>query len=191
MEDGKTCVAIRMRPLNTREVSAGQQKAFKCFPQNSIAQIGRDETVIENQLYNYDKVFSEMDSTSNVYTYAAADIVSGVIQGLNGTIFAYGQTSSGKTHTMIGGNGSAGIIGMASQDIFRLIESHPDRNFLLRVSFVEIYNENIRDLLSDEHNSFVSIREDPRKGVFCDAVEKGITDLQSISHYLNKGQSFT
>ena len=88
---------------------------------------------------------------------------------------------------MIGSPGSIGVIGIAAEDIFRLISDCQDRNFLLRVSFVEIYNENIRDLLSDDPNTIVSIREDPRKGVFCDAVERGITDLESISLYLKKG----
>jgi hypothetical protein len=89
---------------------------------------------------------------------------------------------------MIGSGSSLGVIGIAAQDIFRLIGEAQDRNFLLRVSFVEIYNENIRDLLADDNNSFVSIREDPRKGVFCDAVEKSITDLDTITHYLKKGK---
>jgi centromeric protein E len=90
---------------------------------------------------------------------------------------------------MIGSPTSPGIIGIAAQQIFSLITSNQTRNFLLRVSFVEIYNENVRDLLTDDSNTFVSIREDPRRGVFCDAIEKGICDLDSISLYLTKGLS--
>lgn len=100
-----------------------------------------------------------------------------------------GQTSSGKTHTMIGTPSNPGIIGIAAEEVFKLISMNQDRNFLLRVSFVEIYNENIRDLLAEDANSYVSIREDPRKGPFCDAVEKGISDLDSIAHYLKIGFS--
>lgn len=98
-----------------------------------------------------------------------------------------GQTSSGKTHTMLGGGDQRGVLGMAAEDIFRHISSHPHRDFLLRASFVEIYNENIRDLLSDAADATVNIREDPRKGVYCEATEIVITDFGSINSALKKG----
>ena len=73
------------------------------------------------------------------------------------------QTSSGKTHTMLGGGDQRGILDMAAEDIFRQIADCDTRDFLLRVSFVEIYNETIRDLLSHDTDGTVAIREDPKK----------------------------
>jgi Kinesin motor domain len=88
---------------------------------------------------------------------------------------------------MLGGGGHAGVLAMAAEEIINLIGDTPDRMFRMCVSFVEIYNENIRDLLSDAADTSVQIREDPRKGVYCEAMEVGITDYDSIIRLLNKG----
>jgi hypothetical protein len=78
---------------------------------------------------------------------------------------------------------------MAAEDIFTFISNNPNRDFLLRASFVEIYNENIRDLLSDASDATVAIREDPRKGVYCEAVEVMIADFESILKAMKRGMS--
>lgn len=88
---------------------------------------------------------------------------------------------------MLGGGEHRGVLDMASEDIFRLISQTSDRDFLIRVSFVEIYNENIRDLLATNGNDSVQIREDPRKGVYCEASEVIITDFDSIIDTLRHG----
>ena len=89
---------------------------------------------------------------------------------------------------MLGSNGESGILGMAVYDIFQHISESTDRQFLLKVSFVEIYNEKIRDLLSD--NSDVQIKVDPVKGVYCEATEVMITDYETIERILRKGRLF-
>lgn len=82
------CVGIRIRPLNEREVSSGQQPIFRCLPQsNTIYQV-KDGTPVEGQTYNYDKVFDETSTTDAVYDYSGQAIVKGVANGINGTIFA-------------------------------------------------------------------------------------------------------
>ena len=101
-----------------------------------------------------------------------------------------GQTSSGKTHTMLGGPGQPGILEMATEEIFNLISENPNRMYLMRVSFVEIYNEIIRDLLSYAADNAVMIREDPRKGVYCEASETQISDFESVIKCLKKGLLF-
>ena len=81
-----------------------------------------------------------------------------------------------------------GILEMAAEDIFHQISESVNREFLIRVSFVEIYNENIRDLLSDAADSSVAIREDPRKGVYCETSEVGVRDYGTILKALKKGK---
>jgi hypothetical protein len=89
---------------------------------------------------------------------------------------------------MLGAERSRGILDMAAADLFQIMSERTDRVFLVRVSFVEIYNENIRDLLSDAADSTVSIREDPRKGVYCEASEHAVTDYDAITWALKKGK---
>lgn len=104
-----------------------------------------------------------------------------------------GQTSSGKTHTMLGNSaekgsrGEKGIFKMAIDDIFLHIQECPEREFLVKVSFVEIYNEAIRDLLIDTSETTVKIRVDPVKGIYCEAAEIAITDYEAIEKLLHKG----
>ena len=129
----------------------------------------------------YDRAFDPESSTDKVYEYCGQDLVSGVVKGISGTIFAYGQTSSGKTYTM------SDVSRMASEDIFRHITESENRQFILKVSYVEIYNENLRDLLSDSTDTSLNIREDPKRGVYCEAVEFGITSFEDIARALKKG----
>jgi centromeric protein E len=89
---------------------------------------------------------------------------------------------------MLGGGQEQGVLEMAATEIFQTIAHCVNREFLLRVSFVEIYNETIYDLLSDSKESIINIREDPRRGVYCEATEKVITDFDSITKALHKGK---
>ncbi|CAM9996711.1 unnamed protein product, partial [Discosporangium mesarthrocarpum] len=139
--------------------------------------------------FTYDRIFDENCTTEEVYTGFARELVQSVVRGLNGTIFAYGQTSSGKTFTMQGADDGnvPGIVHMAAEDIFKLIEATPDRHFLLRVSYLEIYNEEIRDLLNPEGPK-LQVREDPRKGVYVEAEEKTVVDFTHVLRTLSFGE---
>ena len=184
------CVAIRMRGLNERELKSGSAPVFKCLTNERVALINeKDGNPIERDTYQYDKVFDSKANTVNIYDHVGRNLVEGVVTGINATIFAYGQTSSGKTYTMLGAQGSQGVLELAATDLFRHIADTSNRDFIVRVSFVEIYNEVIRDLLSDASDSTVNIREDPRKGVYCEASEHAIQDFDSVMTVLKKGIS--
>lgn len=95
-----------------------------------------------------DKVFDENDDHEAIYNTLVQEIVEGCVKGFNGSVMAYGQTASGKTHTMIGTPENPGLIRMAANHIFRLIENiYNDRNYIIRCSYVELYNEKVNDLL--------------------------------------------
>ena len=113
-------------------------------------------------IFTFDKTFDENGSAKDLYDSSTAkNIVSSVVSGLNGTIFAYSQTSSGKTFTMQGSGTieegstgtSGGIVHMAAADIFNHISQSPGRIFVVQASFLEIYNEEVRDLLSNDHKT--------------------------------------
>ncbi len=165
---------------------------------SSIAQTTRDgkplpERISGRTFFTFDKTFGEGTNNTQVYNGVAKGIVNSVVDGLNGTIFAYGQTSSGKTYTMQGaGNleqgmgGEGGIVHMAANDIFSQIARTQERNFLVRVSFLEIYNEEVRDLLGDTSKT-IHIREDPRRGVFVQSQEEIVTNFDDLLQVLVHG----
>ena len=201
-------VAIRMRPLNSRESSSisskGSSRVWRVLAKHhSIAQSTPDgkplpERATGRNFFTFDRVFGEDSSSKQVYDNIAQGIVKSVVTGLNGTIFAYGQTSSGKTYTVQGAGsiqegsngGGGGVVHMAAHDIFSHIASDPSRDFLIRVSFIEIYNEEVRDLLvSGTHSSnALQIREDPVRGVYVDSCEVMATDFDTLLGTLFAGE---
>jgi len=188
-----------MRPLNKAE--GDRHRSWKVLPKyNSVTQTTSNgkplsERVTGRTFFTFDKVFGEDVNTVQVYDSVAKNIVSSVVNGLNGTIFAYGQTSSGKTHTMQGAGSiqqgaaemAGGVVHMAARDIFLSIQSQPNRMFLVRASFLEIYNEEVRDLLSNSSQT-LQIREDPRRGVFVHSQEEMVTDFESLLRILFQGE---
>ncbi len=126
-------VAVRVRPLSRAEQEAGQTSAWVQQGSSLVPADARDGTK-----YSLDHVFGPEWSTRAIYDKVAAGLLHQVIAGFNGTVFAYGQTSSGKTFTMRGSEEEQGIIPLAVADIFRLIEEHQEREFLLRVSYMEV-----------------------------------------------------
>ncbi|KAH8279971.1 hypothetical protein KR054_012553 [Drosophila jambulina] len=99
----------------------------------------------------FDCVFDGGASNQEVFDRMAQHIICASMQGFNGTIFAYGQTSSGKTYTMMGDGQNQGVMVLAAKEIFQKIEQQTKRDFLLRASYIEIYNEKINDLLNKKN----------------------------------------
>lgn len=97
----------------------------------------------EAKLFCFDEVLTTTDSQAQVFESIATNLITKVVEGYNGTIFAYGQTGSGKTHTMVGNAKSQelmGIVPRSFERIIELMESQENKNFLMRCSFMEIYN---------------------------------------------------
>ncbi|KAG2580508.1 hypothetical protein PVAP13_6NG351900 [Panicum virgatum] len=104
-----------------------------------------------------DRVFGPSCSTRQVYEEGVKEVALSVVSGINSSIFAYGQTSSGKTYTM------TGITEYSMLDIYDYIHKHPEREFILKFSAIEIYNEAVRDLLSHDSTP-LRLLDDPEKG---------------------------
>ncbi|CZT47377.1 related to kinesin motor protein [Rhynchosporium secalis] len=135
--------------------------------------------------YYYDNVFATHDNNSKVYDSSAKRLVRRVMEGYHGTVFAYGMTGTGKTFSMQGTATSPGVIPLAITDIFSYIRETPSREFLLRVSYLEIYNEKIHDLLSAPaagtvpgpgapHQEEIKLREDSKRGVYASPLKEEI-----------------
>ncbi|NXE73471.1 CENPE protein, partial [Cochlearius cochlearius] len=142
------------------------------------------------KLFSYDRVFHSSDNTQQLYEGVAVPIIQSAVQGYNGTIFAYGQTASGKTYTMMGNEDSVGIIPKAIQHVFKIICEIPDREFLLRVSYMEIYNETITDLLCDiRKKKPLGIREDVNRNTYVeDLIEEVVVAPEQVMEWIRKGE---
>ncbi|CAN6178867.1 unnamed protein product [Urochloa humidicola] len=110
-------VTVRFRPLSPRELRLGEEIAWYADG-DTIVRSEQNQSIA----YVYDRVFGPTTTTRHVYDDAALHVVSGAMDGINGTIFAYGVTSSGKTHTMHGDQRSPGIIPLAVKDAFNIIQ---------------------------------------------------------------------
>jgi centromeric protein E len=121
--------------------------------------------------YAFDSVHRDGSTNQDIYKSVGAPVVRNAVDGYNGTLFAYGVTSSGKTHTMMGHSGEPGLVPLALQHLFRLIQETRERFFLVKFSMLEIYNETINDLI-DPTSTNLRLREDSRRDlVFVEGVK--------------------
>ncbi|XP_026478055.1 chromosome-associated kinesin KIF4A-like [Ctenocephalides felis] len=168
-------VALRIRPLVESEISKGYVKCLETVP-------NEPQVLIKDLSFTYNHVFPPEVSQAEFYDTAVKGLVDGLFKGYNVTILAYGQTGSGKTHSM----GTAysggpveemGVIPRAVKDIFQKISTLKEQyDFGLQVSFMELYQEQLFDLLSKSNRdqSIVDIREDQQKGI----VIPGLTEIK-------------
>lgn len=112
-----------------------------------------------NKDFYFERVFPPLSTNPSVYNVIGKPMVQAILDGYNGTIFAYGQTGSGKTHSLLGEDGNEGIIPLLFRELFARIEaeskSNPSKIYLMRMSYVEIYNEDVFDLLISPKDPFL------------------------------------
>lgn len=181
-------VVARFRPLNDSEERAGS-KFIVTFPQNKDDQLVN----IGGKVYQFDNILKPNVTQEKVYNTAAKDIVKDVLNGYNGTIFAYGQTSSGKTHTMegvIGDPNLQGIIPRIISDIFNHIYNMEENlEFHIKVSYFEIYMDKIRDLL-DVSKVNLAVHEDKNRVPFVKgATERFVSSPEEVFEVIELGKS--
>ncbi|CAL5423099.1 unnamed protein product [Camellia sinensis] len=178
-------VTVRTRPLSPEDAKTSPWR----ISGNSISNPNHSSK------FEFDRICREDCKTREVYEVRTKDIVAAAVRGFNGTVFAYGQTNSGKTHTMRGSTSEPGVIPHAVRDLFDSIQEtrccftvhcfrddgqllnwtflDMDREFLLRMSYMEIYNEEINDLLAPEHRK-LQIHESLERGIFVAGLKEEI-----------------
>ena len=189
-------VIVRCRPLNEKEREMNTRLVIETnslLHQCSIQRSGDDTKSAKN--FTFDGVYGISSSTEVIYSEIVRPIVNGVVEGYNGTVFAYGQTSCGKTFKMDGiqtPSAQKGIIPRCCEHILsstrqRSLEKH--NNYLLRVSYLEIYNEEIRDLLVKEYKYKPEIKERPDKGIYVKGLSNITVDsYEDIKEILKSGR---
>ena len=164
-------VLVRVRPLSNDERARGCQSVLQIDP--STAQVTALNPKTQTRTaFSFNAVFGPEAFQQVIYDQAVFGLVESVLEGYNGTIFAYGQTGCGKTYTMTGEMGSPGVIPNSFKHLFGAIsDTDKSKCFLVRCSYMEIYNEEIRDLLHYDPTSRLELKEGKDQTVFV----KGIT----------------
>jgi kinesin family protein 5 len=197
MPDANVRVICRFRPVNQRELKEyiDEEKA-----KTQIRFVGDTTVEIispgkETLTFTFDRVFHSDATQQSVYELAAKDTIEDILQGYNGTIFAYGQTGAGKSYTMFGPDLSEpnlkGIIPRACAHIFDYINNdETGTEFTIKCSFLEIYKEVIHDLLNPK-NTNLRVRETPSRGVWVENLsEVFVTCEQEVMDLIKLGEKF-
>ena len=190
-------IGVRCRPMSGKELSKGSHNCIEIEDGQTVYANDPDDkmggldylrlNVTKDKAYTFDHAFGTKSTSEEVYDKCVKGVVKAVIAGFHGSCFAYGATGSGKTHTMAGTESDPGVMPRAIADIFKLAKQEDDFNWKFSLTYIEIYNERIRDLLNpSEHD--LDVREDPKKGnVVAGAVEVAVTSLKQIMELMEKG----
>jgi hypothetical protein len=167
-------VFARFRPFNARERKLNEEGRLNMTMDGGAIVVEHEERVNK---FAFDNIFDETSTQLQVFEEGAKHQIEDIFQGYNGTIFAYGQTGSGKTWSMMGDrtrDDLMGIIPRGTQHIFREIaKMSTDTEFSVSCSYLEVYREQIRDLLdSTGDKSNLKIHEHPMKGIYVDKLTK-------------------
>ena len=190
-------VAVRVRPLTEAEQLKGVDKSLHVLDKNVLVLYDREVPRINSEWtkqrgtdkhYEFDIILNENSTQSEVFESTCPTIITGVIQGYNSSIFAYGPTGSGKSYTMLGTDSEPGLVYRASSIIYQEIDHFSStQDFKVSIGFLEIYNENIKDLLNSQKIG-LDIREDPQKGVYVAGLRENIvTNVEEVEKLVRVG----
>lgn len=190
-------VAVRCRPLSQKESSISDMETIGVVEDRVVVlreppseNDGRESSrgPRREKNFTFDHFFDQKVSNLTIHERCTRNLIPGVVGGYNGTVFAYGATGAGKTYTMMGSSNNPGIMSFTLQDLFQNIAMKQDgRNLIVKISFFEVYNEMIIDLLGDR-NSNLDIREDSEKGVFVLGItEYSVNSEDEVMRYLKIG----
>ncbi|KAM4050745.1 kinesin-like protein KIF27 isoform 2-T4 [Anomaloglossus baeobatrachus] len=191
MEEIPVKVAVRVRPLLSKEILHNHQVCVRLVPNTQQIIIGKD------RVFTFDHVFGKSSTQDDVYDSCIKPLLVSLIEGYNATVFAYGQTGSGKTYTIGGGHVASvaeeekGIIPRAIQELFYTISENHNIDFTVKVSYIEVYKEDLRDLLELETNvKDMHIREDEKGNtVIVGAKECQVESADEVMSLLEAGSA--
>lgn len=164
-------VIVRCRPLNQKDLQADCSSVVNIFSNRGVIEVENPRAKSENEktkLFTFDAVYDWNSTQQSIYDETVRTLVSSVLEGYNGCVFAYGQTGTGKTYTMEGTKDleGEGIVPRAFKQIWAHINRTKGIEFLVTVRYLEIYMEEIRDLLKGKKTKTLELREDSTQGVY-------------------------
>ncbi|XP_055901173.1 osmotic avoidance abnormal protein 3-like [Biomphalaria glabrata] len=185
-------VIVRCRPMNQREKGLNCKTVIAMdTPRGQCSIVNPSDSKAPPKMFTFDGSYFTDSTTEQIYGENAYPLVEGVIEGYNGTIFAYGQTGCGKSFSMQGVHDpptQRGIIPRAFTHIFESISIKNGIKFLIHASYLEIYNEEIRDLLGKDVKAKLELKEHPEKGVYVNGLSMHpVHNVSECENIMNKG----
>ncbi|XXQ32464.1 Kinesin motor domain-containing protein [Plasmodiophora brassicae] len=187
-------VVVRCRPFNSRETASGYKPCIRIHTdvrQIEMLRADNDSSLAADKAFTFDAVYGGDSTQHSVFMDVGYPLVSSIMEGYNGTIFAYGQTGCGKTFSMEGLPSPPemrGIIPKCFDQLFSNIGADPTRKFLVTAAYIEIYNEEVRDLLGDDPKAKLDLKENPQQGVFVQGLTQNIVkSVEEIDVLQKKG----
>ncbi|KAF1956971.1 kinesin-domain-containing protein [Byssothecium circinans] len=181
-------VVARFRPQNKVEIASGGEPIVE-FKDDDTCTIQSKEA---SGSFTFDRVFDMTSRQNDVFDYSIRPTVDDILNGYNGTVFAYGQTGAGKSYTMMGTSiddeEGKGIIPRIVEQIFASIMASPSSiEYTVRVSYMEIYMERIRDLLVPQHDN-LPVHEEKNKGVYVKGLlEVYVASVEEVYEVMRRG----
>ncbi|XP_066588411.1 kinesin-like protein KIF3B [Prorops nasuta] len=200
-DGGTQCVqvVVRCRPMDEKESIHAYSRVVDVVPSRGVVEIRNpryDPSSDNVKVFTFDAVYDGNSSQQELYEETVRPLVSSVLDGFNGTIFAYGQTGTGKTYTMEGSkveHEKRGIIPRSFEHIFSHIGRSENMQYLVRASYLEIYQEEIRDLLHPDQTLRFELKEKPETGVFVkdlsSTVCKSAAEIQQLMNVGNQNRT--
>ncbi|XP_072553013.1 kinesin-like protein KIF3B [Salminus brasiliensis] len=187
-------VVVRCRPMNEKERAANFERVVSVDVKLGQVAVRNPRGASSHEhpkVFTFDSVYDWNSKQIDLYDETFRPLVDSVLLGFNGTIFAYGQTGTGKTYTMEGVRNDPerrGVIPNSFEHIFTHISRSQNQQYLVRASYLEIYQEEIRDLLSKDQSRRLELKERPDTGVYVKDLSSFVTkSVREIEHVMNVG----
>ncbi|KAL8822710.1 MAG: hypothetical protein Q9191_006557, partial [Dirinaria sp. TL-2023a] len=208
MAGGNIKVVVRVRPFNGREldrkakcvVQMKEEQTILIPPPDAEERLrnskgskvdGQKVFAFDKSYWSFNRADSHFSGQDHLFKDLGAPLLDNAFKGYNNCIFAYGQTGSGKSYSMMGYGEESGVIPRICQDMFeRITELQKDRNikYTVEVSYLEIYNERVRDLLNPSTKGNLKVREHPSTGPYVEDLAKLVVrSFPEIQHLMDEG----
>nr|XP_057907127.1 kinesin-like protein KIF3B [Doryrhamphus excisus]XP_057907128.1 kinesin-like protein KIF3B [Doryrhamphus excisus] len=184
-------VVVRCRPMNEKERAATFESVVSVDVKLGQIIVRNPRDPSTSKVFTFDSVYDWKSKQIELYNESFRPLVDSVLRGFNGTIFAYGQTGTGKTYTMEGVRNNPerrGVIPNSFDHIFGHISRSQNQQYMVRASYLEIYQEEMRDLLSKDQSRPLELRERPDTGVYVKNLSSFVTrSKEEIENVMNVG----
>ncbi|KAI9267970.1 hypothetical protein BDA99DRAFT_558160 [Phascolomyces articulosus] len=201
MSGGNIKVVVRCRPLNSRELARGAVGLIRMDGDQTIisrpqdSRTGKDSE--DHKAFTFDKSYWSADKNApnyadqqQVYDDLGVDLLNHAFDGYNCCIFAYGQTGAGKSYSMMGYGEDYGITPRTCSELFERINNNQDPNvtYHVEVTYIEIYNEKVRDLLNPKNKGNLKVREHPSLGPYVEDLSRVVVhSFNDINQLMDDG----